>query len=86
MVTIALRVPWCSQPSRHRWHASCPSWVGLRTEREGEEEESEEGVICNAFYDMYSILSPVKALNTKFQIQQHQNMYSNEVLNPWHVI
>ena len=34
MVTIALRAPGCSQPSRHRWHASRPSWVGLRTERE----------------------------------------------------
>ena len=32
MVTIALRAPKCSQPSRHRWHASRPSWVGLRTE------------------------------------------------------
>ena len=28
VVTIALRVPGCSQPSRHRWHASCPSQVG----------------------------------------------------------
>ena len=31
MVTIALRAPGCGQPSRHRWHAFHPSWVGLRT-------------------------------------------------------
>ena len=31
MVTIALRVPACRQPSRHRWHASRPSRVGMRT-------------------------------------------------------
>ena len=33
MVTIAIRAPGCRQPSRYRWHASRPSWVGLRTER-----------------------------------------------------
>ena len=31
MATIALRAPGCGQPSRHRWHASRPSRVGLRT-------------------------------------------------------
>ena len=39
MATIALRAPGCGQPSRHRWHASHPSWVVLRTQREGEREE-----------------------------------------------
>ena len=38
MATIALRAPGCSQPSRHRWHAFHPSWVGLRTTRERERE------------------------------------------------
>ena len=37
MATIALRAPGCRQPSRHRWQASNPSWVGLRTGRELEE-------------------------------------------------
>ena len=37
MATIALRAPGCSQPSRHRWHASHPSWVGLRTHTRGRE-------------------------------------------------
>ena len=45
MVTIALRMPGCHQPSRHRWHVSRPSWVGLRTERgrEGEGNIGREG-------------------------------------------
>ena len=38
-------VPWHYvrlgvKPSRHKWHASRPSWVGLRTERERERERS----------------------------------------------
>ena len=37
MATIALGAPGCRQPSRYRWQASNPSWVGLRTGRELEE-------------------------------------------------
>ena len=40
MATIALRAPGCGQPSRHRWQASHPSWVGLRTEKEREDDNT----------------------------------------------
>ena len=53
MATIALRAPGCGEPSRHRWHTSHPSWVGLRREGGGGgggegEGEGEGGVVARS--------------------------------------